>query len=365
MRQAGSSSQSRKRSHASSTSKSVAAGRTKTTTPYSAEFEQKLIDRGVYPEGYEGSDGEPREPDNLQEIHQILAESRASLSPSKLTDDHFKKFKRDNRRATSESKAMAEVIPFITGSGDKQFETSGDLPFNRLLKFDSELSAPKPDKYYGARPEQINARVRRDLDEFIIPSNRTDLPAAPNFFLEGKSASGRFDVAERQAMYDGAVGARGILQLQNYGSTTSVPDGNAYTISAAYHAGPGFLQLYTTHPRESSTGTTEYYMTQLGAYSMTNTPDTFRSGAAAYRNARDWAKQRRDHFIASANAAVLETAAEQVSTGPTESNTDAPSTAVVTGSFSSETSADELALDCTNERKRQKPSDIQINESTA
>ncbi|OJD13356.1 hypothetical protein ACJ73_09211 [Blastomyces percursus] len=42
-------------------------------------------------------------------------------------------------------------------------------------------------------------------------------------------------------------------------------------------------------------------MTQLRSFAMTDNRDTFRSGACAYRNARDWAKERRDEFIKSAN----------------------------------------------------------------
>jgi len=247
---------------------------------------------------------------------------------------------------------MADVIPLITGSKDNQHETSGDVPFYRLRKFDPELSAPKPDIYYGAQPARINARVRRDLNEFIIPPNRTNLPAAPNFFFEGKSTSGKPDVAQRQATYNGAVGSRGILHLQNYSNTTLMHDDNAYTITASYCDGQ--LKMYATYPRESTTGNTEYHMTQLGAYAMTHAPDTFRSGAAAYRNARDWTQQQRDRFIADANAAALEMSAERASISQTESNVEAPSI-VVGGSFSSETSADELALDQYIDAKRPRP----------
>lgn len=101
----------------------------------------------------------------------------------------------------------------ITDVKERQFETAGDMPFNNLQRFDSELSVPQPDKYYGARPDQIDERVRNDLDQGIIPSTSKQHPAGPNSFLEGKGASGRPDVAQRQAMYDGAVGARAMLHL--------------------------------------------------------------------------------------------------------------------------------------------------------
>ena len=112
-----------------------------------------------------------------------------------------------------------------------------------------------------------------------MPSSRQSLPAAPNFLVEGKSASGRPDVAQRQAMYDGAVGARGVHQLQNFGSSATVYYGNAYTLSSTYHPGTGTLQMYATHPRESESrpDETEYYMTQIDSYAMTGNVSGFRA----------------------------------------------------------------------------------------
>ncbi|TKA21988.1 hypothetical protein B0A50_08486 [Salinomyces thailandicus] len=288
----------------------------------------------------------------MSELCDTLGRPRPSLSPSVLSEGVFEEFQDGNDRASSEVEAAANVISVITGLKDRQCVSASDVPFYRLEKFDEELSAPMPDLYYGAQPAQINARIRRDLDEFIIPSNRTSLPAAPNFFFEAKGAAGRADVARRQAMYDGAVGARGILQLQNYGRNTPVHDGNAYTMSATYHPGTGTLQMYATHPRQSTMGETEYYMTQLDTYAMTGNINSFRSGAAAYRNARDWTQQKRDTFIADANAASLRVSA--VSTSQTRSNAQAPSTVVEASFSSSETSADELALDHDISTKRQK-----------
>ena len=35
-------------------------------------------------------------------------------------------------------------------------------------------------------------------------------------------------------------------------------------------------------------------MNQLKAFTMTNNSETIRQGATAYRNARDWAKEKRE-----------------------------------------------------------------------
>ncbi|KKZ63511.1 hypothetical protein EMCG_02170 [[Emmonsia] crescens] len=55
-------------------------------------------------------------------------------------------------------------------------------------------------------------------------------------------------------------------------------------------------------------------MTPLRSFAMTNNPDTFRSGACAYRNARDWAKEQRDELIKSANERHTQARSELLST---------------------------------------------------
>ncbi|KAK3700528.1 hypothetical protein LTR37_015929 [Vermiconidia calcicola] len=349
-----SSSQQSKRKRASSTPKSRTSDKTKTTT-YSAELVQKAIDNGVYPKGYRMEDGKrPPNPDNIVEIRDILIRHRPSLSPSRFSENAFEEFQDSNERATSEGVAMAQVIPTITGLKEKQFYSAGNIPFYRLAELDPELSAPNPAKYYGAPPKQIHKRVRGELDQYIIPSNATNRPVAPNFFLEGNSASGKPHVAQRQAMYDGWAGARGMHHLQNYGSSSLMYDSNAYTMEATYSDGQ--LKMYATHPRESASGGTEYYMTQLETYAMTGNANSFRGGAAAYRNAREWTQRQRDLFIADANATALRMSTERVaSVSQTESHAEASST-VAEGSFSSETSADELALDSQSTTKKQRAS---------
>lgn len=45
-------------------------------------------------------------------------------------------------------------------------------------------------------------------------------------------------------------------------------------------------------------------MTQIKGWSLTSDLETFRQGATAYRNGREWAKTQRDHAIAQANEKV-------------------------------------------------------------
>lgn len=61
----------------------------------------------------------------------------------------------------------------------------------------------------------------------------------------------------------------------------------------------GTLKLYTSHLTRpaSPNGRPKYYMIQVNTWGMTGNLDTFRQGATAYRNARDWAKEQRDEAL--------------------------------------------------------------------
>ncbi|KAL2862652.1 uncharacterized protein BJX67DRAFT_365955 [Aspergillus lucknowensis] len=273
-----------------------------TSTPYSQNFEQNLIDHRIYPPWHYGNGGENR-PDNLREIKQRLAVRRPSLSQPNI-DAEYEKFMTKYSNARTESQVMGSVIPFIEGN-TSQYAGGGSL-FNNLAPLtDGAVSMAKPDTYYGARPEQLKREIRNDLSDKIIPSKKDSSPMAPNFFTEVKSEAGRPIVARRQACYNGALGARAIHALQSYDPSTPhrppVYDNNAYTVSSTYLDGQ--LRLFTSHPRRPSQpgSSPGYSMTELGSYSMTNDPEAFRTGATAYRNARDWAQEKRDEMIALAN----------------------------------------------------------------
>lgn len=96
---------------------------------------------------------------------------------------------------------------------------AGEVPFTNLDHLtDGTLVPENPDLYYGARPEQLDREVRRELDVHVIPSTQQDLPIALNFFLEVKGPDGSLSVPSRQACYDGDLVARGIHSLQSYGT---------------------------------------------------------------------------------------------------------------------------------------------------
>ena len=292
-----------KRSSTSTSNTKPSTNTTRSTGPYNRNFQQNLIDGGVYPEGYEYPDGRvPPQPDNWEEVNRRLLQPRPSLSPSRFSDEEFRKFKRANAHASKEKQVATSVIPIIEGYIEDAKCVSEEIPFTNLDHLtDGTLVSGNPDIYYGARPEQLDRRVRNELSGHIIPSTLNDLLIAPNFFLAAKGSDGSSAVTGRQASYDGALGARGMHSLQSYGQEKSIFDKNAFTITSIYHDGQ--LKMYTSHSSQSASpgDQREYFTNQLNTWGMTGNIETFRQGATAYRNARDWAKEQREEAIRRVN----------------------------------------------------------------
>ena len=295
------SNQSGSRKRAKTGKKSDRSSATRRTSAYDPAFEQHLIDHGIYPEGYDDV-RDLREPHNWEEINARLALPRASLSPSHFTRENFRDFKKQNREALTENKVMSKVFPIIAGTAD--FPSQENLRFTNLKDLtDGSITQAQPDLYDGARPQELNTQIREQLGPFIVPSTNTAAPCLPNFFTEGKGPKGPADVNKLQACYDGAIGERAMNEIQSYSDPKTAQYNMAHTITSTYHGGTGDLKIYSTHASLSSNPRhpVEYHMTQFNGWSMTGNPDTFRQGAAAWRNARDWAKEKREELIIAAN----------------------------------------------------------------
>ncbi|KAK3176921.1 hypothetical protein OEA41_008247 [Lepraria neglecta] len=328
---------SRKRAKISDTS-----SKTRKSSAYDPIFEQHLIDHGIYPEGYD-DDEVLEEPSNLEEINHRLAQPRPSLSPSRFTREAFLNFKQKNRQALTENTVMSKVFPIIAGTAD--IPSQENLYFGNLKHLtDGSITKAKPDFYDGSRPVELDKHIREELGPYIVPSTNTAAPCLPNFFTEGKGPNGNAAVCKRQALYDGALGARGIHELRSYVGQETPFDNNAYTITSTYHGGTGDLTIYSTHPTPSndSQNPIEYRITQLNGWKMTGNPEAFRQGASALRNARDLVKEKREELIAAANSKVPDAEHSDL-VSSTQSFTSQPSNEPTQPE--SETSADELALD--------------------
>ena len=342
--QSSSRTQSKSRNTLGDSTGKTTTSKTKKTSPYDPNFEQNLVDNRIYPSHYDFPDDRvPPKPDNWKDINEKLKAPRSSLSPSRFSDDAFDIFVRSNSRALNEDAVMGDVFPVIQGTA--RIPSAKNLIFGNLEPLTrGNLVDAKPDFYDGARPAQIDLRIRKELGSYITPATQGQAPALPNFFTEAKGPDGSAAVAKRQACFDGALGARGIHKLRSFeADPTLAYDNNAYTITSTYN--DGTLKLYTTHLIQASDieDSPEYHMTQLRGWLLTDTPETFRQGVGAFRNARDWANTQRHELIAAANSRVTgipgETSTLEPSTHNMSQSTMGP------GTPESETSADELSQD--------------------
>ncbi|EQL00018.1 hypothetical protein OCS_04275 [Ophiocordyceps sinensis CO18] len=286
---------------------SKATTKARRSSAYDNDFEQHLMDNSIYPEGYHGQqDDVTPKPCNLDSLHRDLLPARSSLSPSRFSESAFQDFRRKNK-TKSEGTLMRNVMPIIAGNAD--IPNEGNLPFTNYASLTNGVTVkPVPDYFDGASSGDIDKEVGKSIGQMVIPTKHPHVPVAPNFFLEAKAPGGAADVAERQACYDGAHGARAMHALQTYGETEPVYDGNAYTYSSIYHSS-GTLQLYAHHATPSTAdGQPEYHMTVIDGWQMTGNINTFRRGAAAFRNARDIAQRHRNAFIQAANARAAQAA---------------------------------------------------------
>ena len=277
---------------------------TKNTGPYSRNFEQLLIDCRVFPAFYEYPDGqELAEPNNLDEIIQRSKQRRPSLSLSWFTEKDFKNFQKATTNAKKEEQVIQSVISVIEGGSRETNFVCGRIKFGNLQSLTSgcTITPGNPDLYDGARPEQLDRRIRDRLKGMIIPSTQDDLPIAPNFFLHVKGPGGTKAVATRQCVYDGALGERGQLSLRSYGQKELQFDSNAHTITSVYS--PHVLSMYAVHTARTNgpNGRQEFYTHLIGSWAMDGDIQTFQNGAAALRNLRDWAKEQREEAIRLAN----------------------------------------------------------------
>ena len=215
----------------------------KRSNPKDPNYQQKLIDGGVFPYGYKYPDGNrPPLPPNWDETNRRLAQPRPSLSPSTFPEEAYQKFVDADAEAFNEDAVEDSVLPAMLNAVGASSGAQKNVLFTSTQPITDGIALAKPDYYYGAQPEQIHPHVRNELSKHIIPSNHTHLPVVPNFFLEAKGPDGSAAVARRQACHNGAMGARAMQSLRSFGQSEPVYDNNAYTISTTYYEGQ--LKMY-------------------------------------------------------------------------------------------------------------------------
>ena len=89
--------------------------------------------------------------------------------------------------------------PIVAGTwaGNSTIPNEGQILFKNLDSITNNTTVnPVPDFFDGARPGDLDRKVREDLDKIIILIKKAGVPVAPNFFLEAKSSGGTVEVAD-------------------------------------------------------------------------------------------------------------------------------------------------------------------------
>lgn len=280
---------------------------------YDAPFSQYLAENGItLANPY--IDGESVLPSNHAEIKFRLAQRRLSLSqPASSNTDDYERFLQLNESAQNARSVIKNALPLMIGHSD--IPHSGGFAFKNLkpLTDDNSLKPAFPESYDGCLPKELNRSVREQLGEYIVPTSNVMVPYLPTFFTECAGPAGAVRVGERHILYTGALGARAVHHLRAFiTDPTTALDNNAYVLTALYHSPTGMLWIYAiraiaspspsesfAHPKKL-----EYRMTLISRFNLTLSPESFRDGVRAYRNARDWAKEQRDELVRAANAKV-------------------------------------------------------------
>lgn len=306
------------------------------TTPHDRAFAQHLLDYNILSIVHRSSIGvRPKPPDNLLEIKAELDRARTQDPP-----EDFERFSSDYERSSNEDDAVT-LLDKLQGDDAGLFHTirRKTMMSNLAPLTDGEIPPGNPDRAYGAAAAELHRDVRRRLEDLVVPTRDKDF-ICPNFVVHAKSDSGSTKVARGQAAYDGALAARGMQALWEFGDRRGGGgDGDNQRVqeedpSAAAHGqaraaaarvartitctwASGVLKMYATHrePDPDAAGESPsdgpaqhefptYVSSLVGSWIMTDEDNMFHRGLAAYRNGLDWAKRQRDDVISRANARV-------------------------------------------------------------
>ena len=275
-------------------SNSVGTGLSRRSSAYQPEFAHHLIDGGI------ALPSRRNRAANHQEWNEVLIQPRRSLSPSRMSDGHYHRFVDAAEDARNETEVMTYVLPTIVGT--RRYPSRHNVRFGNLEPVADGLVVPQPDYYEGEHIGPGNRQLRDQLKKSIVPSKHEDFPFLPNFFTEAKGLEGALGVAQRQAAHDGAVGARGMHRTENHGRRREKFDNKARTASAVLH-GAGSLRIFSHHlSKPTKRGAPpQTHMTPLRSFDLADSPETFRQGLGAFRNASDYAHHHRTETIKNAH----------------------------------------------------------------
>ena len=231
---------------------------------------------------------------NSQDWAEAVKRPRASLSPSRMSDEYedFDKATEDAR--SHKGNFVDQVLPKLISKN--KYSSARNVKFGNLEPLTQRIIDARPDYYEGHRAGPQNQSIRTQLGTIITPSVKENDPFLPNFFVIVNNNSVCYAVAEMRARYVGALAARGMHRLQCLAGTEAY-DGNAYAISANYSGECLYLCTHNLTQPEGPGSLPHTHMVPLRSLSPTDSPKSFCESLTAIRNASDKANEYREQFI--------------------------------------------------------------------
>ena len=260
---------------------------------YGSNFLREMQTRGIYDEKIPS-----RQPQNIEEIKQVLKSQRRSPPP---TQADFDQHRLDVSRCPSEATLQAESFPiFYKTSGwfrNPIHKPAHKQRWNNCLHpgqgiQDLEPVKPEPDYQVGVDSSCLPTSFLIALGGFATPAN--DGMALPNFFAHLKSPNGHMQTAHRQSMQDGAYGTYNYLQARQALNEEDSFYDTAEVFSSEYD---GHQILINAHWVSKGPDGLEFHMTTISAHIL-NGPnlDQFQRGCREIRNVQDHAGNIRERL---------------------------------------------------------------------
>ena len=195
-----------------------------------------------------------QDPPAFEALRARVSEKRPALATYTLAD--YQNLRAQVAKVSSEQELVQYVLPyFLEKDATDSSAFHYDTLFGNILKFNPKLSLAKPDLWWGTRRTIVRQLIWDALDKVVNPTNSKDA-IVPNMLVEFKGPEGHELTGSNQACHYGAIGARAMHYLQNYGRDPSqyTFDSTVRTFTALFHGNTFILYgHYIAPPREGQT----------------------------------------------------------------------------------------------------------------
>lgn len=196
---------------------------TKSTTTSSRhrDFRSDLVLHNVILLNYHSINKYP-EPDNINEIRDAMDRDRIWAPGFKEKAQEFRKllFTAMNE---PDVVSLLEKIPADTTALKRDDIIARDRSWSRLEILSQCFKPAKPDLSYATAAENLKRPIRDSLGALVMPPKNGDF-VCPNFMVSIKGPTGTPDANDLEAVYVGALAARGMHALWSFGNDAEAVD---------------------------------------------------------------------------------------------------------------------------------------------